>query len=117
MVVGSGEEERIEKAKKVLTGGLIGLILIIFSFAIATFVLNSLIDITGGGGDGTCAEACDSGFHCCRSACVPITTSCNPIIPPDSFYLTSTIPNEGAPSVIRNVVIRYNFNTGVNGAT
>lgn len=43
-----GNEEKIEQAKKILTNAVIGLIIIISAFAIASFVLNSLL----GAGDG-----------------------------------------------------------------
>ncbi len=43
----AGNEERIAKAKKILTNGLIGLIIIVFSFGITQFVLNKLIEVTG----------------------------------------------------------------------
>lgn len=39
----AGIPERIEKAKKILTNGLIGLIIIVFAFAITQWVLNTLI--------------------------------------------------------------------------
>ncbi len=45
-----GEADKVEKAKKVLIGAVIGLLICLASFAIASFVLNSLLDATGGGG-------------------------------------------------------------------
>src|SRR6056297_3526381 len=47
-----GNSERIEKAKKVLLGAVIGLILILSSFAIVSFVLNTGAGTDPGGGDG-----------------------------------------------------------------
>ena len=44
-----GNEEKIEKAKKILKNAVIGLIIILSSFAIASFVLNKLRGATGGG--------------------------------------------------------------------
>lgn len=41
-----GAEEKVGEAKKLITAGVIGLIIIIAAFAIATFVLNSLISAT-----------------------------------------------------------------------
>lgn len=43
----AGNEEQIEDAKKVLMAGIIGLIIILASWGIATFVLNSLLTATG----------------------------------------------------------------------
>lgn len=50
----AGEPEKIEKAKKILIGAVIGLLICLASFAIASFILNKLIGATGGesGGGG-----------------------------------------------------------------
>ncbi|MFA4833258.1 MAG: pilin [Patescibacteria group bacterium] len=50
-----GNEEKIEKAKSILKNAVIGLVIILSSFAIASFILNKLMGATGGrggGGDG-----------------------------------------------------------------
>lgn len=44
-----GEAEKVEKAKKTLTNAVIGLIIIMASFAIASFILNKLMGATDGG--------------------------------------------------------------------
>lgn len=44
----NGDEDKVESAKKQLTNGAVGLLIIIVAFAIATFVLNQLIFITTG---------------------------------------------------------------------
>lgn len=41
-----GNEDKTGEAKKLITAGIIGLVIIIAAFAIATFVLNSLIQAT-----------------------------------------------------------------------
>lgn len=41
-----GGDDKVGEAKKLITAGLIGLIIIIAAFAIATFVLNSLMSAT-----------------------------------------------------------------------
>jgi len=41
-----GNEDKVGEAKKLITAGIIGLVIIIASFAIATFVLDSLISAT-----------------------------------------------------------------------
>lgn len=45
----AGNPEKIDKAKKILTNGLIGLIIIIFAFGITQFVLNKLLEAAGMG--------------------------------------------------------------------
>ncbi|MFH1255261.1 MAG: IPT/TIG domain-containing protein [bacterium] len=42
-----GEEEKVEKAKKILIGASIGMAICLASFAIASFVLNRLMDASG----------------------------------------------------------------------
>ncbi|MDD4271588.1 MAG: IPT/TIG domain-containing protein [Patescibacteria group bacterium] len=44
-----GEAEKVEKAKKILIGAVIGLTICLASFAIASFILNNLLDATGTG--------------------------------------------------------------------
>lgn len=44
-----GETDKVEKAKKMIYSGIIGLIIIISSYAIASFVLNAISSIGGTG--------------------------------------------------------------------
>ncbi|OGF26244.1 hypothetical protein A2303_03540 [Candidatus Falkowbacteria bacterium RIFOXYB2_FULL_47_14] len=84
----NGNAAQLEKAKKTLVAAVIGLIIILMSFAIASFVLNSLLSATGGNacnpGDpprscgcygtqvcqadntwGPCSGVCGGGDVCC----------------------------------------------------
>lgn len=45
-----GNEEKISKAKKILTNGLIGLIIIVFAFSITQFILSRLMEAVSGVG-------------------------------------------------------------------
>jgi len=95
----AGAADKIERAKKILIGAVIGLIIILASFGIATFILNSMMGATGtgtgggggGGGGGGCTpgatgscgcggtRTCVSGSWgpCVGSTCPPTTTSCD----------------------------------------
>jgi hypothetical protein len=42
----AGNEEQIEEAKKILIGGVIGLVIILASWGLATFIINSLVSAT-----------------------------------------------------------------------
>ena len=42
-----GNEEKVGEAKKIITAGIIGLVIIFTSYAIATFVITQLIQATG----------------------------------------------------------------------
>jgi len=43
----AGNEEKVGQAKKIITSGIIGLVIIFISYAVATFVINELITATG----------------------------------------------------------------------
>ena len=43
----AGNEEKVGQAKKIITAGIVGLIIIFISYAIAVFVINQLIIATG----------------------------------------------------------------------
>ena len=43
----AGSEEKVAEAKKILTAGIIGLVIIFISFALASFVISQLINATG----------------------------------------------------------------------
>lgn len=49
----AGSAERVEKAKKILTNAIIGIVIVIASFAITSFILGALSDAVGGGVSGT----------------------------------------------------------------
>ncbi len=42
-----GSEEKIDESKKIITAGIIGLIIVFVSYALAAFVINQLITATG----------------------------------------------------------------------
>jgi len=47
-----GNSDKVDKAKKILKSAVIGLIIILSSFAIVTFIINKLLGVGGGGGGG-----------------------------------------------------------------
>ncbi|MBU0722025.1 hypothetical protein KKA93_01025 [Patescibacteria group bacterium] len=83
----AGEAEKAEKARKILTGAIIGLVICLASFAIASFILSRLLGATGSGGDGSiCDPACSSGQYCCKSSCS--SAPCGNITPPEDAETT-----------------------------
>ena len=44
-----GNQDKVDEAKKLITAGIIGLVIILASFGIATFIINSLAGATGVG--------------------------------------------------------------------
>lgn len=51
-----GSDDKVTKAKKVLINAAIGLLIILSSYAIVSFIINSLLDATGAGGQGTVSQ-------------------------------------------------------------
>lgn len=47
-----GNEQKIEEAKKILRNAVIGLLIILSSFGIVSFILNKILETTGAGGPG-----------------------------------------------------------------
>ena len=47
-MLSKGDDTKIGEAKKMMIQGVIGLVIILAAFAIATFVVNSLVEATGG---------------------------------------------------------------------
>jgi len=43
----AGNEEKVGKAKQIITAGIIGLVIIFIAYALAAFVINQLIEATG----------------------------------------------------------------------
>ncbi len=89
----AGNPERVDKAKRILIQAIIGLVIIFSSIAITTFVINSILNATGGSGT--------SGFGN-GGRTVPIggaTTT--------SFVITEFVPEGEVP--IRNVVGQLAF--------
>ena len=43
----AGNEESVADAKKILIAGVIGLVIIVSAYAVATFIINSLVSATG----------------------------------------------------------------------
>lgn len=48
-LLSQGAEDKIEKAKAILRNGLIGLVIVLSAWGIATYIINLLLDITGAG--------------------------------------------------------------------
>jgi len=111
-----GEEEKINQAKKIMISASIGLVIVLASFGIASFVINRLSDATSGGSSsGVCDPACLSGQYCCSGVCQ--NSPCGGGIGSDNFVVTGATPAHQATNVIRNAVIRFRFNDGIKSSS
>ncbi len=70
----AGSEEKITKAKRLMGNAVVGLALVLVSYAIASFVLKNIVQSTGGGGRGNTATS-----TCARpNRCEPAITCAAP---------------------------------------
>ncbi|MBT4277818.1 DUF4215 domain-containing protein [Candidatus Falkowbacteria bacterium] len=75
----AGSPEKVEKAKKILVSALIGLAIILLSFAIVQFIVTS---VTGGGGP-SAGDPCDCLVEldtCAVSGCLRCQTTIDPLV-------------------------------------
>lgn len=90
----AGEVEKIKTAKKLLAGAVIGLIIILSSFAIASFVISQLQQAVGPGGPGGGGGPGPGG--CEGSGCYPPAGFClDPRATMPDPYICSLSPNKG----------------------
>ncbi len=99
----AGNPEKVDKAKKILINAVIGLVMVLMSWSIASFVINSLLSATdssssssSGGGGSSSGGGLGGGSG-------------------SSFEITGFSP-EGEVS-IRNIVVRVTFSKTVDEAT
>lgn len=127
----AGEQDKVTKAKKILINGVIGLVIIVSAFAIATFVINMLGLVTTPGTE-TCTNgenrACSNWGICARQqtcvnsqwqACALVNPACDPF-GSDTFALTQTVPHDPPPAgantpPIMNVVVQLTFSNNIAG--
>ena len=117
-----GDDTKISTAKKILTNGIIGLVIILSSFAITKFVLNKLAEATGlnggGGGDntnilGNCHEP-ESEWYALHGADI---NYCPQFCAEANFVVQSITPSTKGDDVVgmNNVIIRAVFSRAVAG--
>ncbi len=110
-----GNEEKVQRGKQILGGAVIGLVIVLSSFAIASFILGRLSDISGGDSPygGSCDPPCAGGEICCSGTCQdgPCTVFGGS---PYSFRIINTTPDDGDRDVIRNVAVKVFLNSAVN---
>lgn len=90
-----GDEEKITKAKSILKNAIIGLIIILASWGITTFILSRLLEAIGGGGGGIAPAG--SGFSSPGAGAI------------GSCTVESTYPANGQQDVPRNTSIMITF--------
>ena len=136
----AGSPEKIDKAKKTLIGAVIGLIIILSAWAIVTFIINKMGEVTGdtcefgvdppkactgceGAGTqdclasntwGPCNTDCSGAAPCC---CSGLCLACPCPFTPPVFVINVFSPPDLAVDVIRNKVIRVTFSNNIDSDT
>ena len=96
-----GEEDKIEAAKKTLRDAIIGLVIILASWAIVTFVLTQLTAVLGGNGNGNQVGAGNGGLGSVGLGAIGACAV-------DSYY-----PTDGQNEVPRNTSVMLTFKEAV----
>jgi len=124
----AGNQEKIAKAKKILINAAIGLAIILSAFAIVTFLINAIIEGTGGGPSGppACNDTIDNDGdnlidYPADPGCVDIydNDEWNPTNPPPqtNFYVATTYPPMNAEDISVCVSLQATFNRLIDSAT
>jgi cysteine-rich repeat protein len=100
----AGNAERVDQAKKILINAVIGLVIVLMSWSIASFVINSLLGATGGSSSSGSSSGGGSGSGGGLGGGSG-----------SSFEITGFSP-EGEVS-IRNIVVRVTFSKTVDEVT
>jgi cysteine-rich repeat protein len=98
-----GNAEQVERAKLMIRNAIIGVVLILSSWAIASFVINALISATGSGGGGGGGGGSGGGGS------LPGGGGSS------AFQVTSISPSGAVP--IRNVEVRFILTRDIDSAT
>ncbi|MBP9762183.1 IPT/TIG domain-containing protein [Patescibacteria group bacterium] len=99
-----GDAEKVEKAQKTIRNAIIGLIIIVCSWGFVTFILNKLMDATGGGGQ--IASTSDGGSLGGELGAAGGSLG---------FQVRSIMPS--GPVRIRNVEVRFLFTRDIMPST
>jgi hypothetical protein len=113
-----GNEEKIAQAKKILVNAVIGLVIILSSYAIASFVISKLVGATTGVPEHCTNGQFDAGVETqtdCGGECPACFEVENPYFPGGIFYVDS-LP-QGGQICIRNVHLAVTFNRAVDTST
>jgi cysteine-rich repeat protein len=98
-----GDEEKVSRAKRILVNGGIGLVIILLSWTITTFIISALVNATGGGGGnggGNGGGGAGGSLGGGSSA---------------AFTTTAFIPSGDV--AIRNVLLRVTFSKNIDSTT
>lgn len=113
-----GNEEQVRKAKKIIINGLIGLIVVLLSYAIVSFVMRKTQELAQPGLVCTPHQCCANCYRCAAdgSACNVWDSSCgtNCIPPGQRFDVVWTYPENGDENISLCALIQAGFNADLD---
>jgi hypothetical protein len=116
-----GDEERVRKAKKTIINGLIGLIIILLSYAIVSFVGIKIKEIAEERPACTPGECCANCYRCSAdgSACNVWDSSCGSCSPSlgQRFDVVWTYPENGNENISLCALIQAGFNADLDASS
>ncbi|MFH1145581.1 MAG: IPT/TIG domain-containing protein, partial [bacterium] len=104
-----GEAEKVKSAKRLIQSALVGLAIVILSFAITQFVYN-FVSESAGGVDDSNPNACQGATYCCAG--VPSEVACTVFNRQVSFTVAKIIPNN--QTTIRNATVKIRLTLPVD---
>jgi|GEM_PF-1664841 len=117
-----GDKDKIDKAKKLMRAGLIGLIIVVLAYALASFIIYLIGRIVGPGGGGTsCTNGQVNGCYLCTNGQWVYDSNlpgCG--FPPDAFSINKILTTYGqgdnhGPDVYLCSAVEPMFNHWVDG--
>ncbi|MFA6573192.1 MAG: Ig-like domain-containing protein [Patescibacteria group bacterium] len=112
----NGNQEKIAKAKKILINGLIGLAIVLLSWAIVFFVMRTIDDATGGSGGTSCGTIdCAAGQTCCAPNMCAI--SCGASLPTNLTLQDFEVSRDASDEVYQCSRVKARFNANIDPAT
>lgn len=102
----AGREERVKRAKRIIINALIGLVIILLSWAIVSFVLSVAEEVTGGGSG--CVDGEEQGCYDCVGGDWVYDPNNGPqcVLPVDSFEIRNIVTSCENPPDYRDNVYR-----------
>jgi cbb3-type cytochrome oxidase subunit 3 len=109
----AGDAEKIDRAKKILTSAVIGLVIIMSAFAITSFILRQLLNEAGGLGGGAGGGGSSAPDD---RACIGLSATC-PAGALGNGIIESHYPNRNATGVARNTRVVVSFKQRIDPAS
>ena len=112
----AGNEEKVRKAKKIITQAVIGLVIIMLAWAIVTFIIGRLNGILNGPGQQFCTPGAPNGCYDCNAAGTAYSifdqTNGPQCVSGDTFHKkwVDPAPNEDNVPLCSIVQVQYNGN-------